>query len=81
MIPKEPFPARLVFAEPHHPPFVPADAGTQPLPNRTTFNLGKDWIPASAGMTGSVIAVGHRSHFMIQSKPEGLRRMFDQAPA
>jgi hypothetical protein len=35
-----------------HFPFIPADAGIQPLPNRTTCNLGKDWVPASAGMSG-----------------------------
>jgi hypothetical protein len=36
------------------PPLVPADAGTQPLPNTQTVGLGKAWIPASAGMNGDV---------------------------
>jgi hypothetical protein len=34
------------------PPFIPADAGIQPLPDRTTSVLGKDWVPASAGTNG-----------------------------
>jgi hypothetical protein len=34
-------------------PLVPADAGTQqPLPKSQTVHFGKDWIPASAGMSG-----------------------------
>ena len=29
-----------------------ASAGIQPLPNRTTYDRGKDWVPASAGTNG-----------------------------
>src|ERR1700722_19370829 len=42
---------RLVLATPLS-PFAPADAGPQPLPNRTAFNGDKAWIPASAGTNG-----------------------------
>jgi hypothetical protein len=37
-------------------PLVPADAGTQTLPNRQAMRFGKDWIPASAGMSGMLRA-------------------------
>jgi hypothetical protein len=33
-------------------PLIPADAGNQPLPHRTSVQFGKVWIPASAGMSG-----------------------------
>ena len=33
-------------------PLVPADAGTQALPNPQSMRFGKGWIPASAGMSG-----------------------------
>jgi hypothetical protein len=33
-------------------PFVPADAGTQALPDPESLRFGKGWIPASAGMSG-----------------------------
>jgi hypothetical protein len=40
-------------------PYVPADAGTRPLPNPQDMRFIKGWIPASAGMsggTGSLVA-------------------------
>jgi hypothetical protein len=35
-------------------PLVPADAGTQTLPNTQAIRFGKGWIPASAGMSGEI---------------------------
>jgi hypothetical protein len=39
-------------------PFVPADAGTQPLPNPRDLRFIKGWIPASAGMSGGTGSLG-----------------------
>ena len=33
-------------------PLIPADAGTQTLPNCMDVQWGKGWFPASAGMSG-----------------------------
>ena len=33
-------------------PLIPADAGIQTLPHRTSVRFDKVWIPASAGMSG-----------------------------
>src|SRR3984957_17428956 len=44
--------AAALLRERKHSPFIPADAGIQPLPNRTTYDFGKDWVPASAGTSG-----------------------------
>ena len=52
-----------MFATPQHSPFVPADAGTQPLPNRTTCDWSKAWIPASAGMNGECCSFANTIQF------------------
>src|ERR1700691_2629226 len=69
-------PAICVFDAPRPLPFVPADAGTQPLPDSKAVRFGKDWIPASAGMNGECCAFAMKRRCL--NEPCA-RRHFSQA--